>query len=54
MWSQNFLQSTFLVLYLMLAFHFPDKGKYSEDIRSLIGGLTGFAVLTMSIIRSFF
>jgi len=53
MWSQTFFQSTFIVLYLMLAFHIPGKGKYLEDIRSLIGGLTGFVVLTLTIVRSF-
>jgi len=53
MWSQGFFQSTFIVLFLMLVFHIPGKGKYSEGIRSIIGGLTGFVVLILSIIRSF-
>jgi hypothetical protein len=51
MWGLNFLQSTFIVLFLMLAFHIPGKGKFSEDIKSVIGGLTGFAVLTLYIVR---
>ena len=51
-WSQNFFQSTFIVLYLMLAFHIPGKGRFSEDIKAIIGGLTGFAVLTLTIVRS--
>ena len=35
MWSLNFLQSTFIVLFLMLAFHIPGKGKFSEDIKAM-------------------
>ena len=52
-WSNNFFQSTFIVLYLMLAFHLPGKGRFSEDIRAIVGGLTGFVVLTLTIVRSF-
>ncbi len=51
MWGLNFLQSIFIVLFLMLAFHLPGKGKFYEDIKSVIGGLTGFAVLTLYIVR---
>jgi hypothetical protein len=51
MWGLNFLQSIFIVLFLMLAFHIPGKGKFSEDIKAVIGGLTGFAVLTLYIVR---
>jgi hypothetical protein len=54
MWGFTFFQSTFIVLYLMLAFHIPGKGKYSEDIKAVFGGLTGFVVLTLTVIRSFF
>ena len=53
-WSQTFFQSTFIVLYLMLAFHIPGKGRFSEDIRSAIGGLTGIVMLTLTILRSFY
>lgn len=53
MWSQGFFQSTFIVLFLMLVFHIPGKGKFAEDIKSITGGLTGFVVLILSIIRSF-
>jgi hypothetical protein len=52
MWGLNFLQSTFIVLFLMLAFHIPGKGKSYEDIKAVIGGLTGFAVLTLTVVRS--
>jgi len=51
MWGMNFLQSIFIVLFLMLAFHIPGKGKFSEDIKSVIGGLAGFAVLTLYVVR---
>ncbi len=51
MWGLNFLQSIFIVLFLMLAFHLPGKGKFYEDIKSIIGGLAGFAVLTLYIVR---
>lgn len=53
MWSQTFFQSTFIVLYLMLAFHIPGKGKFSEDLKALVGGLAGFVVLTLTVVRSF-
>ena len=53
-WSQAFFQSTFIVLYLMLAFHIPGKGRFSEDIRSAVGGMTGIVVLTLTILRSFY
>jgi hypothetical protein len=54
MWGVTFLQSAIIVLYLMLAFHIPGKGKYSEDIKAVFGGLTGFVVLILTVIRSFF
>lgn len=54
MWGVTFFQSTIIVLYLMLAFHIPGKGKYSEDIKAIFGGLTGFVVLILTVIRSFF
>jgi hypothetical protein len=54
MWGVTFFQSTFIVLYLMLAFHIPGKGKYSEDIKAVFGGLTGLVVLALTVLRSFF
>jgi hypothetical protein len=54
MWSKTFLQSTFVVLYLMLAFHIPGKGRKAEDIRCIIGGLSGLFFLTLSVMRSMF
>jgi hypothetical protein len=54
MWGVTFFQSTFIVLYLMLAFHIPGKGKYSEDIKAIFGGLTGFVVLILTVVRSYF
>jgi uncharacterized membrane protein len=54
MWGVTFFQSTIIVLYLMLAFHIPGKGKYSEDIKAVFGGLTGLVVLILTVIRSFF
>jgi hypothetical protein len=54
MWSQTFFQSTFIVLYLMLAFHIPGKGRFSDDIRSAVGGMTGIVMLTLTILRSFY
>jgi len=54
MWNQNFMQSTIIMSYLMLAFHIPGKGKRAEDFRSLIGGLSGVFVVTLTIVRSFF
>jgi hypothetical protein len=53
MWGMTFFQSTFIVLFLMLAFHLPGKGKFSEDIKAIIGGLTGFVVLALTVVRSF-
>jgi len=54
MWNKNFMQSTIIMSYLMLAFHIPGKGKRAEDFRSLIGGLSGVFVVTLTIARSFF
>jgi len=54
MWNPNFMQSTIIMSYLMLAFHIPGKGKRAEDFRSLIGGLSGIFVITLTILRSFF
>lgn len=54
MWSQTFFQSTMVVIYLMLAFHIPGKNHKSEDIRSIIGGLSGVFFLTLALIRSFY
>lgn len=54
MWSQTFFQSTLIVLYLMLAFHIPGKGRKSEDLRSVIGGLSGIFMLTLSVLRSLY
>jgi hypothetical protein len=51
MWSQNFLQSTLIVLYLMLALHIPGKSRKSEHIRSVIGGLSGYFMLTLTLLR---
>jgi hypothetical protein len=54
MWSKTFFQSTLVVLYLMLAFHVPGKGRKAEDIRCIIGGLSGLFFLTLSVMRSMF
>ncbi len=54
MWSQTFFQSTLIVLYLMLAFHIPGKSRKAEDLRSVIGGLSGIFMLTLSILRSLY
>ncbi|MBN1905865.1 MAG: hypothetical protein JW927_12285 [Deltaproteobacteria bacterium] len=51
-WSQAFFQSTLVVIYLMLAFHIPGKGRKAEDIRSVIGALSGVFFLTLVILRS--
>ncbi|MBN2419127.1 MAG: hypothetical protein JXL81_07055 [Deltaproteobacteria bacterium] len=54
MWSQAFLQSTLVVIYLMLAFHIPGKGRKSEDIRCVIGGLSSVFFLTLAVMRSLY
>jgi len=54
MWSQAFLQSTLVVLYLMLAFHIPGKGRRSEDIRCLIGGFSSIFFLSLAVMRSLY
>lgn len=53
-WSQTFFQSTLVVLYLMLAFHIPGKGRKSADIRCVIGGLSGVFMLVLTLMRSFY
>jgi hypothetical protein len=54
MWNQDFLQSTIIMIYLMLAFHIPGKSRRAEDLRALIGGLSGIVMVTLTIIRSYF
>jgi hypothetical protein len=51
MWNEGFLQSTLIVLYLMLAFHLPGKSQRWESIRSSLGGMSGFVMLILSVIR---
>jgi len=51
-WVGGFFQSTLIVLYLMLAFHLPGKGHRSESLKALIGGMSGFVMLLLVIIRS--
>jgi ABC-type transport system involved in cytochrome c biogenesis permease subunit len=51
-WNAGFFQSTLIVLYLMLVFHVPGKNYRAEGIRSLLGGMSGFFVLGMILIRS--
>lgn len=51
-WSEGFFQSTLIVLYLMVAFHIPGRNYRAESIRSLIGSMSGFVMLTLIIIRS--
>ena len=52
MWNSGFFQSTLIVLYFMFAFHIPGKGRLSEGIRSLTGGLSGFVMLILLVLRS--
>jgi hypothetical protein len=54
MWNQDFIQSTIIVIYLMLSFHIPAKGKKAEDLKSLMGGLSGIVMVALTIIRSYF
>jgi hypothetical protein len=54
MWNQDFLQSTIIIVYLMLAFHIPVKGRRAEDLRAIIGGLSGVVMVTLTVIRSYF
>ena len=54
MWSQTFFQSTLVVLYLMLAFHIPGKGRKAEDIRCIIGGLSSVFFLALAVMRSLY
>lgn len=50
-WNGGFFQSTVIVLYLMLTLHLPGKGRQSEGIRSLIGGMSACLMLTLMILR---
>jgi ABC-type transport system involved in cytochrome c biogenesis permease subunit len=53
-WNSGFFQSTMIVLYLMIALHIPGKDRKAEGVRSIIGGFSGFIMLTMMVIRSFY
>ncbi len=54
MWSKTFFQSTLVVLYLMLAFHIPGKGRKAEDVRCIIGALSGLFFLTLTVMRNLY
>jgi hypothetical protein len=54
MWNEGFFQSTLIVLYLMLAFHLPGRGSRAEGIRSLVGSMSGFVMLSVMVIRSIY
>ncbi len=41
-----------VLLYLMIAFHIPGRNENAARIRSLLGGLSGVFLLTMTMIRS--
>ena len=50
-WSTTFFQSTVIILCLMVAFHIPGKNHRSNDIRSVIGGLTALVMLTIRVTK---
>ena len=52
MWNFNFFSSTFIVLYLMLAFHTPAKGFAGERVAAVVGGMGGVVMLGMILARS--
>ena len=52
MWNFNFLSSTFIVLYLMLAFHIPAKGHAGERVAAVVGGMGSVVMLGMILARS--
>lgn len=51
MWNSGFLQSTLILVYLMLALHVPAKGPQSNGVSSVLGGLSGFVMLALVILR---
>ena len=50
-WNYNFLSSALIVLYLMLAFHIPGKGRFSMRVRSLVGALTSLVMLGLTLAK---
>ena len=50
-WSDGHLQSVFIFLYLMLAFHIQERRKGPRGIRSLVAGMSGFVMLAFTVIR---
>jgi ABC-type transport system involved in cytochrome c biogenesis permease subunit len=50
-WSQGFFQSTLIVVYMMFVFHIPGKNSKSDRIRILTGGMGGFFVTALVLIR---
>jgi hypothetical protein len=50
-WSNSFLQSALIVIFLMLAFHVPGKSRDAENVRILVAGSSGFFLLTLTLIR---
>jgi ABC-type transport system involved in cytochrome c biogenesis permease subunit len=54
MWNGGFLQSTLILVYLMLVLHLPRKGLQSNGVSSLLGGLSGFVMLALTILRGLY
>jgi len=50
-WNEGFYQSTLIVIYLMLVFHMPGKGRQSEKTKALLGGICGFFALALITTR---
>jgi ABC-type transport system involved in cytochrome c biogenesis permease subunit len=51
-WNYGFLSSTFILLYLMLVFHLPDKNLFSRRIMPVIGMMSGVVMVGIMVSRS--
>ncbi len=50
-WGGGHLQSVFIFLYLMLAFHIQESKKGVRGIRSIVAGMSGFVLLALTVMR---
>ncbi|MFZ0447986.1 MAG: hypothetical protein WAL98_01980 [Desulfatiglandaceae bacterium] len=50
-WSSGHLESVFVFLYLMLAFHIPSNREKARGIQSLVAGMGGFVMLALAVMR---
>lgn len=50
-WNSAFFRSSLILLYFMLVFHIPVKNGQADNVKSLLGGMTGFFMVILALVR---